>query len=520
VKSIFELLEPRLVLSSGVVTLIYDTPMPAAEYAAKLASITATPTPTPSPTTTPTPAPAPEPTPEDPPVPPDVPVATIIRIDAGRGPHTDIKGRTWDRDEGFVGGNVTITPYEVANTFEDPLYYTRRWGSFDYSLPVANGTYDLRMHFADPVYKTAGKRQFSVFAEDNKILNRFDVAGAGGGQAAIVRSFIVNVADGSLDLKFRNVLENAILSALEIVPRSPTGWTGMTAAPVATSEAQAASMNGKLYVLGGFDALGRALTSASAYDPNADSWNKVADLPRPITGAGTAGDGNTIWLAGGYLGNLAGKTPIADVWKYDVTTDVWTPGPALPKGIAAAAMVRLNRTLHLMGGTDLAGNDLTDHWVLDIDHPENGWRKATALPTGRHHLGGFVLGDKVYAVGGQQGPNDATGSVDTVEVYDWKTRLWTTAPSLPAPRSHITASTFVAPNGHPYIAGGLTNGATRNYDADIIDYDPKMKKWTQLAWMPGVRSAPVARVIANRIVVTTGAANPNSPQTSTWTLAI
>src|SRR3954465_8467239 len=108
------------------------------------------------------------------------------------------------------------------------------------------------MHFADPGYKRARQRQFSGSAEDTNSLGRFDVAAAGGGQAAIVRSFIVNVADGSLDLKFRNVLENAILSALEIVPRSPKGWTGMTSAPVATVEAQGASMNGKVYVLGGF----------------------------------------------------------------------------------------------------------------------------------------------------------------------------------------------------------------------------------------------------------------------------
>jgi N-acetylneuraminic acid mutarotase len=517
-----ELLESRTVLSSGVVTLIYDMPMRATEYAAVLAAAaatpTATPTPTPAPAPTPIPTSEPTPTPEPP---PDVPVATVIRIDAGRGPHTDIKGRTWDRDEGFIGGNVTITPYEVANTFEDPLYYTRRWGSFDYSLPVANGTYDVRMHFADPVYKTAGKRQFSVFAEGNKVLNRFDVAGAAGGQSAVVRSTIVDVADGSLDLKFRNVLENAILSALEVIPRSPKGWTGMTPAPVATVESQAAAAKGKVYVLGGFDALGRALTSANAYDADSDTWTKIADLPRPITGAGTAADGGTIWMAGGYLGNLAAKTPTADVWKYDVTTDVWTPGPALPKGIAASTMVRLNRTLHVLGGTDLAGNDLTDHWVLDIDHPETGWRRATAMPTGRHHLGGFVLGDKVYAVGGQQGPNDATGSVATVEVYDWKTRLWSTAPSLPAPRSHIAASTFVAPNGHLLIAGGLTNGTTApSYDADIIEYDPKAKTWSQRTWMPGLRNAPVARALANRIIVTTGASGPGSPQTATWTLAI
>ncbi len=91
--------------------------MPAAQFAALATAAT-------TPTTPASPAPAAGPAEA-------APVGSVLRIDAGRGPHTDLSGRTWSRDEGFAGGTVSVSPYEVGNTFEDPLYYTRRWGNFD-----------------------------------------------------------------------------------------------------------------------------------------------------------------------------------------------------------------------------------------------------------------------------------------------------------------------------------------------------------------------------------------------------
>jgi hypothetical protein len=57
-----------------------------------------------------------------------------------------------------------------------------------------------------------------VFAEGAQILNDFDIAANGGGKAALVKSFPVTVSDGRLDLSFKSVRENSILSAIELVP--------------------------------------------------------------------------------------------------------------------------------------------------------------------------------------------------------------------------------------------------------------------------------------------------------------
>ena len=54
--------------------------------------------------------------------------------------------------------------------------------------------------------------------KNKQILDDFDIAKNGGGKTAISRTFNVNVTGGELNLRFANVLDNAILSAIEILP--------------------------------------------------------------------------------------------------------------------------------------------------------------------------------------------------------------------------------------------------------------------------------------------------------------
>ncbi len=42
---------------------------------------------------------------------------------------------------------------------------------------------------------------------------------------------------------------------------------------------------------------------ANMYDPKADTWTRLPDLLRPITHAGSAADGDNIYLAGGVVGS-------------------------------------------------------------------------------------------------------------------------------------------------------------------------------------------------------------------------
>lgn len=148
-----------------------------------------------------------------------------VRVNAGGSAFTTADGRAFAADAYFTGGAKYAGTFAVAGTIDDTLYRTRREGSsFTFSKSVANGTYLLTLHFAEPSKTAAGQRKFDVSAEGKLALNDFDVyAAAGANKTAVSRTLTVPVSDGRLNLSFAGVAGNAIVSALEIVqaPRVP-----------------------------------------------------------------------------------------------------------------------------------------------------------------------------------------------------------------------------------------------------------------------------------------------------------
>lgn len=151
-----------------------------------------------------------------------------VRLNSGGGLYTDGGGNNWAPDSYFSGGSTSLNGYAIANTTDDPLYQAVRFGTgFSYALPLAQaGSYTLTLKFNEPSKTAAGQRKFDVTAEGTVILDDFDIyAAAGGKNIAHDRTFTVTVNDGTLDLAFTGVLDNALVSAVEIT------WAG--AAPPA-----------------------------------------------------------------------------------------------------------------------------------------------------------------------------------------------------------------------------------------------------------------------------------------------
>ncbi|HZN65580.1 MAG TPA: malectin domain-containing carbohydrate-binding protein, partial [Tepidisphaeraceae bacterium] len=142
-----------------------------------------------------------------------------VRVNAGGRSYTTEAGEVFAADTGFRGGTPRSTPFEVAGTDDDPLYYSRRFGrSFTFAQNVPNGTYTLRLHFAEPTFMQSGRRRFDVFAEGQRLLRHYDIFADVGHQTAAVKEREVSVTDGRIDLWFRGVVENAIVSAVELLP--------------------------------------------------------------------------------------------------------------------------------------------------------------------------------------------------------------------------------------------------------------------------------------------------------------
>jgi ferric-dicitrate binding protein FerR (iron transport regulator) len=151
----------------------------------------------------------------------------VYRINAGGRRYLDPRGNTWSADEHYKGGHAGEFREEIDGTDMDPLYQSERMifpgETLSYNLPVADGRYVVRLHFAEIWAGTVKRdmRRFDVIVEGEKVLAGYDIAAEVGPMTATVEQLVTSVRDGSLDIEFRHVLENPKISAIEVLALAP-----------------------------------------------------------------------------------------------------------------------------------------------------------------------------------------------------------------------------------------------------------------------------------------------------------
>lgn len=154
------------------------------------------------------------------------PLSSVYRINAGGGSYTDVDGETWSGDQYANGGETYSNNTSIGNTDDDALYQSERYGDFSYNVPVENGTYTVNLHFAEIYWGVksgdgvAGERVFDVNIEGGQGgLTSYDIiADAGGPATAVIKAFSgIEVADGELSISFSTDVDNAKVSAIEVL---------------------------------------------------------------------------------------------------------------------------------------------------------------------------------------------------------------------------------------------------------------------------------------------------------------
>ena len=148
-------------------------------------------------------------------------------------------------------------------------------------------------------------------------------------------------------------------------------------------------LDGHIWVVGGLTTSGEAAADVVRYDPAADAWSDGPALPRPVHHAGVAGDGERLWVVGGYTDH---DEPTDDVWT--LRDGTWQEGPRLPEPRAAGGLAWDGERLVYAGG--VGPNGLTgDVYVLagqrettPPERPGSGqeWELIGRLGAPREHL--------------------------------------------------------------------------------------------------------------------------------------
>ncbi len=287
-----------------------------------------------------------------------------LRIEAGSTTaYTDGLGQTWvaDHSYGPGGGIVDRGAIEIANTVDDRLYQTERWGLSSYAILLANGTYEVKLHFAEtyPGITAAGQRVFSVSAEGviPAAWNQIDIfAEAGGRNTALVKSATVRVTDQVLNLGFIAGVDNPLINAIEIIPTAnqgpdltissstTNGATPLTVAFTATAtdaDGAVASYNWNFgdgtsstaqnpshtYVTAGnFTATCAATDNAGAYSAKSVVIVVAGPAPTGLTATrGTSSDITLAWDASNGATSYRVKRATTSGGPYSLITTVTTP---------------------------------------------------------------------------------------------------------------------------------------------------------------------------------------------------
>jgi Malectin domain len=146
----------------------------------------------------------------------------------------DRNGITWYPDDYFLGGR-TIARFGTVTGPDDPEIYAReRYGNFSYAIPVANGRYAARLHFAETFWGPEnpggggeGSRIFDVYCNGVALLRNFDIFREAGSHHQVIKTFhgLHPNAQGKLLFSFIPQVNYANVSAIEIIDETKPGST-------------------------------------------------------------------------------------------------------------------------------------------------------------------------------------------------------------------------------------------------------------------------------------------------------
>ena len=129
---------------------------------------------------------------------------TVIAINSAGAEYLALDGTTFVADSAFEGGSTQVSSHTVANTGDETLYNSWRWGNFAYRIPVANGRYEVYLHFAETYNSAIGQRRFNVSLQSVPRLQEFDIAAEAGLDTALIKRYDIDVDNNEILIQFSN----------------------------------------------------------------------------------------------------------------------------------------------------------------------------------------------------------------------------------------------------------------------------------------------------------------------------
>ena len=344
----------------------------------------------------------------------------------------------------------------------------------------ADGRVDLQFSYAGATGGAASATFVILDSMGNILSNSNGPITGGAGQASGIVISTLNFDTSAIgNFSFRITLADVsghvsnMLTGPFRVANQP--WVAKAAMPHARNLFAVAAAGGLAYVIGG-ELLNTGTTPGpdsalvEVYNPATDAWAAGVALPTARKAPVAATVNGVIYVIGGFnAGNPGG---LGTVEAFDPLASSWTTKTSMPTARSSAAAAVVGGRICVFGGTS-GGLDVAT--TECFDPAANSWASEPAMPTARHALGSDALGPAAYAVGGAA-LTSPSGFVSTVERFDGAN--WSSSASMSLIRANVAV---VGASGLLYVIGGNNTIAALS---SVEAFDPASGTWTIKTDMP------------------------------------
>jgi len=236
------------------------------------------------------------------------------------------------------------------------------------------------------------------------------------------------------------------LSTVEQYDPVTNTWTRRADMPIARSNLPGSSavVDGKIYVIGGDDAVSWGSPTVQEYDPSTDSWTQKGDMPTSRWSLATCDVNGKIYAIGGYHSDSWVGLRTLEV--YDPATDTWTRKADMPLGVALLNTRVVRGKIYAVGGRP---GIRSEPWVQEYNPATDTWTRKVDMPVGTSCMGSVVFGDKIIVIGGWLW--SVNYPYRTIQMYDPEADTWTIEGDAPFLRANFSADVV---NNRIYAIGG------------------------------------------------------------------
>ena len=291
--------------------------------------------------------------------------------------------------------------------------------------------------------------------------------------------------------RFTNLIFIISLSFSSIAVAQIDTWTRKTDMPRPRNWLSTATVNGKIYAIGGHTGERVIVSTVEEYDPATDTWTRKTDMPTPREGAATIAVNGKIYVIGGLIETT--HEFLRTVEEYNPATDTWARKSDMQTPRVGATAGLVNGKIYVIGGNSLVDGTFTlFSTVEEYDPITDTWTPKADMPTSRGFLANRAptVNGKIYVIGGWMNAGRREADFANVEVYDPATDTWAKKADIPTGRGALAVSEV---NGKIYVIGGTQDRSL--FLRTVQEYDPANDIWMRKADMLTSRWSHAASVV-------------------------